>query len=241
MRYLVFAISLLLNAEGLAGIPESKDSTNLLANPSFEELSGTLPVGWETDVWDNEPGVTDFAVRDEEAHHGRYSVTIINHQPNDARLKQTVKVDPDTTYRVSCWVMTRNVASRGKGANVSFHGIPATSRAISGTTDGWQPLELYLKTGAGVKQVELTLGLGGYGAINQGEATFDQVRFEKVTSVPEGVQPIILTSEGEGKFRQSPSPASPPGRFLWILVATSFGIMITAAGYYRWALAGARP
>ena len=204
------------------------DDGNIMVNPSFEQGSGPIPFGWTTWQWDTGAGVTEFRVEEGDAHSGNRFVTIINNKENDARLKQVVKVEENTIYRVSCLIRATNVGTDKKGANISIEGRLETSRDIRGTNDGWEETELYIKTGDNVESVVLTIGLGGYGNINTGRASFDSVVMEKAPSVPAGAPLANIEAEAARPGSDKEETVSTGERPFWLM----FLAAAAAAGAY---------
>jgi hypothetical protein len=162
---------------------------NLLKNPSFEEVTGENPTGWES--WGYNSGSV-FKVEDGEGHSGKKFVSISSDSENDARYKQTIAVKENSTYKLSCWAKTENVGADKTGAIISLLDYVFSSKDLKGTNDKWQYTEMYFKPGTGVKNVVVTVSLGGHGNMNKGKAYFDDLSLEEVTSVPGGasVAPI---------------------------------------------------
>lgn len=156
---------------------------NLIPNPGFEEGSKQNVYFWTKHKWDQNAGVTEFEWDSSHKHSGMKSVKITNNKPNDARYKQVVSAEPNSYYKISCWVRTEDVGSK-KGANISVENIIHTSIDVKGTSSGWQYLELYGRTGPQQKSFTVTVGLGGYGSINTGRAWFDDVTVQKTDTVP---------------------------------------------------------
>jgi len=75
---------------------------------------------------------------------------------------------------------------------LSLEGVTTYSKDIRGTVDEWQYTELYIKTGENVETIKVSLGLGGYGNLNTGKASFDNVMLEKVDNVPDGARCVIV-------------------------------------------------
>ena len=166
--------------------------------------------------WDTGAGVTEFRVEEGDAHSGNRFVTIINNKENDARLKQVVKVEENTIYRVSC-LIRQPMGTDKKGANISIEGRLETSRDIRGTNDGWEETELYIKTGDNVESVVLTIGLGGYGNINTGRASFDSVVMEKAPSVPAGAPLANIEAEAARPGSDKEETVSTGERPFWLM------------------------
>ena len=157
---------------------------NLLENGSFEQLTGEgLPSSWRTDSYVQDAGYTVFSVSGEDAVDGEKAAAIRNIGANDARFAQTVRVKPESLYRFSGYIRTDGVED-GRGANLSIEGLYVFSRAVTGTSDGWQYIEWYGETGEDTQEVTLFARLGGYGGESRGSAWFDDLRLEEVTAVP---------------------------------------------------------
>ena len=161
--------------------PAYAESTNLAANPGFEEFDGGDPYFWTSGSWQNDGA---FALDTAQAHSGKSSALIINDKATDARFKQEIKIKSNTYYRLSCWIKTENVGMEAKGANISIDGLLAASQDIKGTSEDWTYVELYGKSGSDQKSFTLTLGLGGYSSLNTGKAWFDDVAVEELDGEP---------------------------------------------------------
>jgi hypothetical protein len=228
---LISALTLMLML--LAG--SSIAAENLVKNPSFEEESGGKPVGWSEWGYQNSPDVTEFKLGKGNAHSANTFATIINKKPNDARFVQTVSVMENTLYRISCWAKTEDVGQSQRGANISVEGRLEASKDVKGTSNGWENIELYASTGKGIKNIRLTLGLGGYGSVNTGKASFSDVVVEQVDSIPDKAARIAISGT-DNSPKAANSPVNPrsggPGKMLWIGLAAAVFIMVVAAFFF---------
>lgn len=143
-------------------------------------------VGWDAAVGHDAPG----------------SMRIDAGVENDARAVWEVPVEPDTDYKISCWVRTEDVGTAGAGANLSVLDVACLSEDVCGTAD-WQPITVYGVTGPGQRTLELTMGVGGYGRLNSGVAWFDDATVEKISEMPPGVTVMAL---GVEKTAESGAP-----------------------------------
>lgn len=200
----------------------------IIFNPSFEEGTGHIPSGWNTWQWNTSQGVTEFKTEEGEAHSGNRFVTITNYSENDARLRQTVRVTENTIYRVSCRIRTKNVGADKTGANISIEGRLETSRDLKGSITDWEETELYIRTGQGVNSFVLTLGLGGYGNTNTGTASFDDVKMERVESIPAGASSAVIEKEAANTDKETEKA----GRPFWLMVVAAIAAA-AAYLYYR--------
>lgn len=173
---------------------------NLLMNPSFEEVTGENPTGWEP--WGYNGGSV-FKVEEGEGHNGKKFVSITSESENDARYKQTVAVKENTTYKLSCWVKTDNVGTDRTGAIISLLDYVYSSKDLKGTNDKWEYTEMYFKPAKGVSTVVVTISLGGHGNMNKGKAYFDDLSMEEVANVPDGVS--VAPIEGKAPAENTAS------------------------------------
>lgn len=171
----------------------TKASENLLGNSGFEEISSDIPTLWSTQAY--EEGKTIFTIDKAGPHSGASYVTIENRQANDARWVQKIKVKSNTQYKLSGWVKTDNIGTEAKGANITVEGIADSSADIKGTSEQWQPLEMYIKTDSKQEELDFTARLGGYGYANTGKASFDDLAVEEITAAPAGANVIQLGAE----------------------------------------------
>ncbi len=159
---------------------------NLLTNPSFETVgSNGLPSGWSTDAYLRTEGYTVWST-DDGAQDGNVSAAIHNIGLNDARFTQRVRVEPESLYRLSGWVKAQSDAGdeNGWGANLSVEGVYASTDWIYDTDGAWRYVEMYGETGEDQTEVVVCARLGGYSGESVGMAWFDDLRLEKVDSVP---------------------------------------------------------
>ena len=234
--FLAVLTLLLFSASGIFA------AVNLVKNPSFEDGTGAMPTEWQSGAYIEKPGVTDFKWESNNAHSGKKYVTITNNSENDARFKQDVPVKENAFYKLSCWTKTKNVGAQNKGANISIEGKLETSPDIKGTNGKWESTELYAKTGQGVTLIRVMVGIGSYGSMNTGKASFDDVAVEEVSAIPDGA--VVATIGAE---MQEPSAAGNPvtpsrgtAKTFWFLAAGAVIIIIAGAFFYKLRIAGAK-
>lgn len=229
---LVFMVIILLfYAASITGA-----DSNLVQNGSFENGSDSTPAFWQTGAWDKSPDTTEFKFESGNAHSGGKCVTIINNKVNDSRYSQPVNVAENKMYKLSCWVKASNIPKDKKGANISLDGKLESSPDVWETNGGWQQTTMYAKTGPGVTSFIVTIGIGTYGSINTGRASFDDVSVEEVSSIPDGAIVCNLTNtteqqsntENNNTGNNSGSPTSIIG---WILFIGIFVIIIVFVLY----------
>ena len=180
---LIFSLSLIVFSGHGEETPE-----NLLANPEFEDLDDRgVPAGWVTDAYIQEVGYTQFSIEEGKPEDpGSRVLKIHNMALNDARLAQTVEVEPESMYRFSAYVRPEKV-EEGHGANLSVEGVYAFSEELFDTESGWSHITWYGETGEEQRSVTLFLRLGGYSGESVGTAYFTCPELEKVEKLPDDV------------------------------------------------------
>ncbi|WP_181907424.1 phospholipid carrier-dependent glycosyltransferase [Cohnella lupini] len=159
---------------------------NLVLNGSFEETTADEPANWLRDAYLAGEENSRLTVVEGDAHAGSRFATIENLQPNDAKWTQTVSVQPETLYKLSCWVRVGNAGEGATGANIGVLGIGTTSRDLTTPSGSWELLELVGRTGEEQQQLTVAVRIGGYGSLNAGRADFDDFRLERLDEVPTG-------------------------------------------------------
>ena len=172
----------------------SGSGIDTLQNGDFESGSGTSIDGWSQynykKSYEGNTECTDISLVD--LGFSGQCVRIASRSNNDARIYQNLKVKPNSNYCVRFDALYENIdadvteAERGGGLNVSVINAAGRSGGLYGTTDEWQTFTVYFKTAEDQKNAELSFGIGGYGAESSGTAYLDNVRVEKVDSIPEG-------------------------------------------------------
>jgi len=136
---------------------------NLLLNPDLREGTDGTPdywrpgaylqcnseLTWNLDQW---PG----------------QLEISNAQPNDAGWGYSFHLDPGW-YHFTASISTKDVPQPSIGASLCLMELGVGSRSLQGTSD-WQTVGFYVKIGADGLDAMLACRLGGYSAVNTGEA-----------------------------------------------------------------------
>ncbi len=156
------------------GAPREADEfagkVQFIDNPSFEDLTGDNPKGWEPRSWQRSAAV--FKV--EPGRTGSRSVSISSDKGADASWVTIVPIRPYSRYRLGGWIKTENlVPGKSKGALINVNGVAAwQTPAVSGTRD-WTKVEVELDAGAN-DALEVTCLFGGWGQAT-GKAWFDDL------------------------------------------------------------------
>jgi len=193
-----------LFGDGKGNIDENK---NLLYNSSFEEIGYSgAPEGWIEGKWYRDEGVSVLELSDE-AYSGEYSVMVYNVDENDARFTQTIAVEPDSYYRLSCMVKAEKCGAGRNGAGISIENTFVSSDYVYDTNGEWVPLTLYGKTGADQKYITVMARVGGYGSLNTGRAWFDDLELVQLRQLPAGaVSYSFATHKPASAEEEEPAP-----------------------------------
>ena len=168
-------LALLLTLLPLQGLAEAE---NLILNPEVDGLNG-----WMADAWDPGAELTTHALADE-GYGDDTSLYVENRSANDARYVQTIWVEPDTIYRISCYVKAEGCGEEATGATLSIQDTFVYSDSVYDTNGQWQYLEMYGETGPDQTELTLMARIGGYGSTNVGRAWFDHFEMVAVDEVP---------------------------------------------------------
>ncbi|MBQ8159628.1 MAG: phospholipid carrier-dependent glycosyltransferase [Clostridia bacterium] len=202
------------------------EETNLLVNPGFEDVDAQgWPRGWYKEAWFTSEGYTVFDTA-EEAHGGSLSASIHNLADNDARFAQTVRVEPNTLYRLDGWILAEDIPDAGWGANLSVEGLYASTEGLFDTDGEWQYVCMWGETDEDQTQVTVYVRLGGYSGESEGLAFFDDLSLTKVDEIPENAIAVpwyrydddVYESAVDDAFEDE-GPASPAWPYLALISA----------------------
>lgn len=128
-----------------------------------------------------EKGKTSFSRDNDIKYSDIKSYKIENEEYNDAMFCETVKVKPNTPYKVTCMVKTENVKNEEEkytgGAQISIRDTTECSKSVIGTTD-WTMLTLMFNS-KNRTSVDVGFRLGGYEEMSKGTAWFSDFKIEE--------------------------------------------------------------
>lgn len=221
------ALSLLLAFCVCFAALSAQAQENLLVNGGFEEIENGQFVGWRTDMWLFDPGISYLEPR-EGGIEGGICAMIENVGTNDARFVQTVAVTPDTLYLLSGWAKTAGLSPDAGGAGFSVLDVYLSFPQVYDTDGSWRYLECYFLTHAEQTSVDIAARLGFYGGDTVGKAWFDDVRLVPVDAAPSSAAVISLY---ENTFAAAP-PAGNESASSWssgqwtVLIACVLGVLL---------------
>lgn len=128
---------------------------------------------------------SEFKRDDKVKYNNKKSYSIESKEFNDAMFYETVKVEKNQPYKVTCMVKTEDVEAEegisGVGAHISIEGSTERSIAIQGTTD-WQKIELIFNS-KDREEINIGFRLGGNLGEAKGKAWFSEFTLEE--GIPE--------------------------------------------------------
>lgn len=163
------------------------EAGNLLKNAGFEEESEPgKPAQWDTYIW----GSTDleFGCADEGRERSR-AVRIGAAKSGDGLWMQRVDVEPYRNYKLSGWIKTKDIVSKG-GAGAYLEIMPEPgfvvalgfSRNVLQGTNDWTHVEGVFNS-LGYRSLAVQCIFGGWGPLS-GTAWYDDIRLEPMREVP---------------------------------------------------------
>lgn len=203
---------------------------NFIKNGSFEDEQGGAPTDWFYYDYVKDPGAAEFKIETEGAHSGNKYVTVVNNVENDSRYLQAISAQPNKKYKLSCYIRAENIGDTGNGAILSVEGQVAASKTLRNTNGKWEYVEMYVTTGDGIDNFKVTVGVGGYGAMSTGKASFDDVAIEEVDSIPDGSVVATLELPEPDTLPSEPEKKSGPSKVVWVVLAVAI-LIVTAATY----------
>ncbi|MFP6664738.1 MAG: hypothetical protein VCC00_11095 [Deltaproteobacteria bacterium] len=168
----------------------------LVRNSLFTEGKSGKAAEWRTASYAKDDAATEFGWQVDAAGIG--VIEIHNRLPNDARWIQSIPVSPGTWYRLSGWIRTEQVGARHMGAYLTIMGTFHNSRDLRGS-QAWQPVSLWVKTGALETKLEIGARLGGYSSENNGRAFFTALSLEELGFPAEGTPFVYGGRPGESE------------------------------------------
>ena len=214
---------------------------NLVKNGSFEDVQNGTPTGWTIYSYITDEGASEIKIETDGAYSDSNCATIVNNVENDSRYVQTISAQPNKNYKLSCYIKGENIGDSGNGAVLSVEGQVSATNPLRNTDELWEYVEMYVKTGEGINSFNITVGIGGYGALSTGKAFFDDVRAEEVDTIPDGASVAIVEmpkQDNSSSDTQSDSDTTSESvkktgsnRIVWIILAVC--ILIAAAAIYN--------
>lgn len=216
---------------------------NLIKNGSFEDVQNGVPTDWTIYSYTTDEGASEFKIETDGAYSDSNCATIVNNVENDSRYIQTISAQPNKNYKLSCYIKGENIGDSGNGAVLSVEGQVSATNPLRNTDELWEYVDMYVKTGEGINSFNVTVGVGGYGAVSTGKASFDDVRAEEVDTIPDGANVAIVempkqdTSSSDNQFAPDSATTSESekksgsNRTVWIILAIC--ILIAAAAIYN--------
>lgn len=227
-------LAMIALAPGLA-VAATDPSAPVLAE-SFESSPG-LPTGWRFVTYT--PDVSTASVVSGGGADGAAFLRIESSRPNHARVIFPVAVTPGGTYEIKAMLRCRGARPDAAAAAIGLDNQTTVSVPVR-TDDQWQAASLFVAVG-GQTSIDVTLGLGNFGSLNQGSADFDSVVVAPAASVPSGMPVVALTGgPAQGAVAVvTPGPSTAaavhfvqgPNRVLWVFVGLLAALVVGLAAY----------
>jgi len=196
--------ALLLALHAAAGHPvslarDAGPALNLLPNPSFEEKEGDGVRGWKTHAWAGADN-TRWSV-ESPGRTGELCVTMTSAKGADAAWTTTVIVKPDTFYRLSGWIKTKDVRGAA-GALLNIQNMQEVRTAAVSGTKAWTRVSTVFQTEAATN-LQINCLFGSWGSAT-GQAWYDDVALEQVDDPPQETQATVAIDTSARSVPYSP-------------------------------------
>jgi len=181
-------------------LPEAtQPATNLVLNGFFEEMTGEAIRGWKSRAWAGEAAARWSL--ETPGRTGTRCLSIASEKGADAAWTTTVAVKPNTSYRLSGWIKTKEV--RGAvGALLNLQNLPeARTTALAGTKD-WTRVATIFRSAAAT-EVDVNCLFGGWGSAT-GQAWFDDIALEELAGGTNDLQATVTVNPDAPAVTYSP-------------------------------------
>ena len=152
--------------------PEKEEKFDTLENSgriieNFDSISAWQTYDYERDFLSNQGSKISIV---NNGYEGK-SLLISGDVLNDVRVYKTIKLSPNSYYKVSVMLKAKT-SEDGCGASVSALYCDEKYN-LKDTNDEWVNVEFYIKTGEQQNKFDLSLGVGGHSEVSSGYAYFD--------------------------------------------------------------------
>ena len=124
-------------------------------------------------------GITEVCRDKNEKYNGEWSYKIESKDYNDYMIYKTIKVNPNTAYKVSCMVKTKDIIPENKdscGFNIGLKDNLEKSKSLVGTND-WTELNFYFDS-KNNENIDIAFRLGENGQNCKGTAWIANLNVE---------------------------------------------------------------
>jgi len=163
-------------------------NSSIIFEDTFTKISSWQIYDYEGDY--HSKSVSKMAIASE-GYNDTSSLYMESNELNDVRIHRTIKVEPNSYYKMSAMVNASCESDDGIGASISA--IKCYEYVnIKETYGNWEKLEAYVKTKSNQTSIDVSIGFGGYGNVSKGYAYFDDFKIEKLDGLPIGKSVISL-------------------------------------------------
>jgi len=169
-------------------------ANNLLANPSFDR-GKKAPEDWNFHDWKDTRKNAHWGV-EQTGRTGRcVTISSTNEKGADAAWTAIINVRPNTFYRLSGWIKTKNVQG-AQGALLNIQSMQhVKTQAIKGTCD-WTQVSTVFRTAESPTNLEINCLFGGRGE-STGQAWYDDITVEPTGYSEEARAIVTIDSNAE--------------------------------------------
>ncbi len=159
---------------------------NLLPNGSFEETTSGGVGDWKSRAWSGQENGHWSA--ESPGRSGQQCLAIRSEKGSDAAWTATVNALPNTFYRLSGWIKTKDLHG-ATGALLNIQNMQHVKTPHVVGTQDWTRVSTVFQTGA-ITELEINCLFGGWGE-STGQAWYDDVVLERIAGTSTQLEAIV--------------------------------------------------
>ena len=189
---------------------------------NFENLEYWVTYDYEKST--NKRFITDISLVDD-GYGDDSAVLISGDNLNDVRIYRKINVTPNSYYKLS--VMVKAITDvEGSGATIAS--MQSTDEYyVRSTMGNWKKCEIYLQTLENQKEIDFSLGLGGYSKASKGYVYYDKFMLEKIKEVPEDVNIMQFNEEYDLESKEDKIITEIEVKWRYLLIISLLTIITT--------------
>lgn len=179
---------------------DNGSADNLLVNPSFNSGQKT-PEGWKFRAWNDTQKNAQWGVEPSGRTGRCVTIRSTNEKDADAAWTAVVTVKPNTLYRLSGWIKTKDVQG-ATGALLNIQNMQHVKTQAIRQTRNWTQVSTVFRTAENPTELEINCLFGGWGK-STGQAWYDDVAVVPVDNLKAAYAVVTIDADAEAK-RYSP-------------------------------------
>lgn len=207
-------------------------AVTVFADNQLQDAASDAAVDWNMECYYKDRGSVVQVAEDE----GQNAIMMMSEAQNHVMARKKVSVQKNAVYKITAEVRTVGISDSGRGACIGIYGRLCYSEAVKGTTNGYVPLELYVRPQT--NEIEVMLSLGGHGEESSGTAFFrnPQMTELKEDEVPRDATVWQIFDEEQTNQKNDDKSYLPETNLdaAWYTLIVLLAFAVFGAFYYVW-------